>query len=164
MKRIFSILLFFAFVHCAFAGKKPLTIDEAILYFEKKWSDKQKESYKSLPEETAVSESDLTHGIFIRSKWLINEKENALVNEFINIGIDQPHDMSNIILTSLHRKLNNLPTDIEGQVKYFKDYWKPIRACEAAADKLAEENFKKFNIGDIDTMLANGATRDGNAT
>lgn len=135
-------------MHCAVAGKKPLSINEAILYFEKKWTNKQKESYKSLPEEKAVSESDLTLGIFIRSKWLYNNKNPDLFNEFLRLGVDEPHDMSRIILTSLHRKLNNQPLDIEDQVNEIKEYWKPIRICEAAADKLAEENFKKFNVGD----------------
>lgn len=153
MRKFISIFFFFIFIHGAVAGKKPLSINEAILYFEKKWNDKQKESFKNLPEEKAVSESDLTHGIFIRSKWLYNNKDTALLNEFLRMGIDQPHDISNIILTSLHRKLNNIPIDIEGQVSYFKAYWKPIRACEAAADKLAEENFKKFNIGDSITIF-----------
>lgn len=148
MKRTFSILFLFIFIQCAFAGKKPVSIDEAILYFEKKWSDKQKESFKTLPERTVISETDLTHGIFIRSKWLNADKNNPLLKEFINLGVDESHDMSRLILTSLHRKLNNLPIDIEGQVSEIKEYWKPIRLCEAAADKLAEENFNKFKIGD----------------
>jgi hypothetical protein len=148
LTRSISIFFFLIFIHCAFAGKKPLSINEAITYFEKKWSDKQKESFKNLPEEKAVSESDLTHGIFIRSKWLYNNKDTALLNEFLRMGVDEAHDMSRIIITSLHRKLNKLPIDIEGQVNDIKNYWKPIRACEAVADKLAEENFKKFKVGD----------------
>lgn len=153
MTRLTSIFFFLIFVHCAFAGKKPVSIDEAILYFEKKWNDKQKESFKNLPERKAIEETDLTHGIFIRSKWLTGEKENPLLNEFIKLGVDEPHDMSRLILTSVHRKLNNTPIDIEGQVQEIKEYWKPIRACEAIADKIAEENFKKFNIGDSITIF-----------
>jgi hypothetical protein len=152
LKRLTAILLFCAITFSIHAGKQPATIDEALLYFEKKWSDKQKESFKKLPEEKAVSEHDLSTGIFIRSRWLNNKKDAELLNQFIEMGIDQPHDMSAIILTSLHRKLNNEPIDLESQVKYFKDYWKPIRACEAAADILAEENFKKFNVGDSITI------------
>jgi hypothetical protein len=148
LKRVASIFIFWIIAFSIQAAKQPATIDEALHYFEKKWSDKQKESFKKLPEEKAVSEHDLSTGIFIRSQWLSNQKNTALLNQFIGMGIDQTHDMSAIILTSLHRKLNNIPIDLEGQVKYFKDYWKPIRICEAAADKLAEENYKKFNIGD----------------
>jgi hypothetical protein len=151
LTRLTSIFLFIFFINCGFAGKKPQSIDEAILYFEKKWNDKQKETFRNLSEKKAVEESDLTHGILIRSKWL-TDKDTALVNEFLRMGIDERHDMSNIILTSLHRKLNNIPIDVEEQVAYIKEYWKPIRKCEAAADKIAEENFKKFNIGDSITI------------
>lgn len=141
-------MLFCIIAFSIHAGKQPATIDEAVLYFEKKWSTKQKESFKILPEEKAVSEHDLSTGIFIRSRWLSNKKDPALLNQFIEMGIDETHDMSRIIITSLHRKLNNQPIDLEDQVSYVKEYWKPIRACEVVADKLAEENFKKFNIGD----------------
>ncbi len=148
MKRLSGIFLFFLFTFCAWAGKKPVSIDEAILYFEKKWSDKQKESFKTLPEKTAVEEYQLSTGIWIRSEWLANKNDTTLLHQFKILGIDDLHEMSNIILTSLHRKLNTTEINLEGQVKYFIDFWKPIRICEAAADKLAEENYKKFNIGD----------------
>jgi hypothetical protein len=148
LTRLISIFLIFISVSCAFAGKKPLSINEAVTYFEKKWNDKEKEAFKNSPEKKAIEESDLTHGIFIRSKWLYNKNDTALLNEFLRMGIDEPHDMSNIILTSLHRKLNNIPIDVEGQVNEIKEYRKPIRICEAKADKIAEETFKRFNTGD----------------
>ena len=153
MKRFRAITLLLFLTICALAGKKPATIDEAILYFEKKWSDKQKEKFKNTPEKTAISETELTYGIFIRSKWLNPDKNNPLLKEFLDLGVDESHDMSRLILTSLHRKLNNLPVDIEGQVQEIKEYWKPTRICEAAEDKIAEQNFKKFNIGDSITIF-----------
>lgn len=152
MKRFLGIFLFFIFSISIWAAKKPATIDEAVLYFERKWSDKKKEDFKIKPEKTAVEEIDLSVGIWIRFEWLSNNKDTILVNQFKKLGIDHPNDMSNIILTSLHRKLNNIPIDVEGQVNYFKEYWKPIKVCEAAADKLAEENYNKFNVGDSITI------------
>ncbi|MBP7809682.1 MAG: hypothetical protein KA163_10345 [Bacteroidia bacterium] len=148
MTKFISILLFFICFHCAFAGKKPQNIDEAILYFEKKWSNEQKEEFKALPEKIAVEDYQMTTGIWIRSEWLANKNDTTLLHQFKILGIDDLHEMSNIILTSLHRKLNTTEINLEGQVKYFIDFWKPIRICEAAADKLAEENYKKFNVGD----------------
>ena len=152
MRKLIGILLFTASALCAYAGKQPATIDEAIVYFEKKWSDKEKESFKTLPENKAIEEYQLSAGIMIRSKWLSNKKDSALLHELREMGIDESHDMSRVILTSLHRKLNNIPIELEEQVKEVKAYWKPIRICEAAADKLAEENYKKFNVGDSITI------------
>lgn len=152
MKKLTGILLFFVIAFNLKAGKQPATIDEAILYFEKKWSDKEKESFKSLPENKAIEDYQLSAGIMIRSKWLSNKKDSALLHQLRELGIDDFHDMSRIILTSLHRKLTNSPIELDEQVKEINAYWKPIRICEAAADKLAEENFKKFTIGDSITI------------
>lgn len=152
MKKLIGILLFGAIAFSLQAGKQPASIDEAILYFEKKWSTKEKESFKTIPENKAIEEYQLSAGILIRSKWLANKKDSALLHQLRELGIDESHDMSRIILTSLHRKLNNLPIELDEQVKEVKAYWKPIRICEAAADKLAEENYKKFNVGDSITI------------
>lgn len=35
-------------------------------------------------------------------------------------------DMSGIILTSLLRDLLDEPRDLEGQVQYYKDYWRKL--------------------------------------
>ncbi len=153
MRKIGFILFFVGIAISLQAGKQPETIDEAVLYFEKKWSTKEKESFKSLSENKAIEEYQLSAGILIRSKWLSNKKDTALLHQLRELGIDESHDMSRIILTSLHRKLNTLPIELEEQVKEVKAYWKPIRICEAAADKIAEENFKKFNIGDSITIF-----------
>jgi hypothetical protein len=154
LKKVLGILLLFIFSQCAWASKKPkpATLDEAILYFEKKWTDKQKEDYRNTPEKEAVSENHFSLGVWIRNEWLYGNKDTALVNHFNRMGIDQPNDMSTIILTSLHRKLNNLPIDLEGQVNYFIEYWKPIKACDEKASLIAQDNFKRFNIGDSITI------------
>ncbi len=153
MKKLCCILLFLTLTFFAQAGKQPASIDEAVLYFEKKWNTKQKESFKTLPEKKAVEEHDLSTGIFIRSRWLSNKKDTLLLSQFKKLGIDEPHNMSAIIIRSLHRKLNNTPIELEEQVIYFKEYWKPFKACEEKAFQAAGENYKKFSIGDSITIF-----------
>jgi len=123
LKNLICILLFLVIAFNLQAAKQPATIDEAILYFEKKWSDKEKESFKSLPEKDAVNDHDLSTGIFIRSKWLGNKKDTALLHQLRMLGIDHFHDMSRVILTSLHRKLANSPIDLDEQVSEIKAVW-----------------------------------------
>lgn len=54
--------------------------------------------------------------------WPLNEP--PIVTYFKSIGIIHADDRSSIILTSAYRKYNNLPIDLEGQVKYYQDFWK----------------------------------------
>jgi hypothetical protein len=151
--RSIVILIFISLTLTAFGGKKPKTIDEAIAYFENKWNDKEKDAYRTTPEQKAVSDMHFSVGIWIRNEWIRNVKDTSLLNQFHSLGIDHPNDMSGIILTSLHRKLNNLPIDLEAQVTYYKDYWKPFKACDQKAEAMAVETYKKFNTGDSITIF-----------
>lgn len=49
--------------------------------------------------------------------------DSALSKWFKSKGILHADDMSGIILTSLHRKLNNQDIKLEEQIKYYRDYW-----------------------------------------
>lgn len=152
LKRIAFIFLL-AFISLTVqARKKPASIDEAILYFEKKWSDKQKENFRNTPEKKAVDELHFSVGVWIRHEWIKTNKDSSLLKQFYRLGISDPNDMSNIILTSLHRKLNNEPIELEEQVNYFIEYCKPIRACDKKAARIAEDIYNKYNIGDSVTI------------
>jgi hypothetical protein len=50
--------------------------------------------------------------------------EPPIVAYFRSIGIAHADDMSSIILKSAYRKHNNLPLDLDGQVKHYQDFWK----------------------------------------
>jgi hypothetical protein len=54
--------------------------------------------------------------------WPINQP--PIVAYFNSIGIHHADDMSSTILHSAYRKHNNLPIDLEAQVKYYQDFWK----------------------------------------
>lgn len=133
--------------------KKPKSIDEAVMYFEKKWSKKEKEVYKNLPEDKAIDEKDFPVGVWIRNEWVRFPKDTTLRYLFNTMGITHADDISDIILTCLHRKLNNEPFDIEGQVKKCKDYWTPVRECEAKVKEVALDNYDKFDAGDSITIF-----------
>ena len=50
--------------------------------------------------------------------------ENDLTKWFNTIGIAHADDMSGIITTSLHRKMNNKDLDISQQVLKYQEHWK----------------------------------------
>lgn len=62
-------------------------------------------------------------GLWIRNNWGL-WKGSRLYIFFKTNGIFHPDDMSGIILTSYHRKLNGIDIELEKQIKYYQDYWK----------------------------------------
>src|SRR5690606_8175335 len=99
------------------------------------------------PEKKATIELHMTIGMWIRNSWIHHGNEN-LTKEFHKLGIYHPDDMSGIILTATHRKMNNKPLKIDEQVQYYKDYWKPIIEQNKKAEEIAVEHYKNHKIGD----------------
>lgn len=138
----------------------PKSIEEAISYFLTNWTAEQKNQFKNEKEDAAVAELHLSVGMFIRNNWIRHGSGNeCLISEFKKLGIFAPDDMSGIILRSVHRKLNNLPIDIEAQVKRYIIFWNEIHKKEILADKKAIQIYNKFHVGDrvkiymyVDTM------------
>jgi hypothetical protein len=143
------ILITFSILPCfnSFA-QKPGSIEEAITYFEHHWPAKEKEKFKLKPERQAVMELHFSVGMWIRNEWIRGNRDTALLHQFLALDIHHPDDMSGIILTCLHRKLNNRPLDIEGMAKASVDGWKPILEYNKKTRLKAVENYKKFTIGD----------------
>jgi hypothetical protein len=153
MRKHLFILILTIFILPVYSAKKPKTIDEAVAYFEKKWSKKDKELYAGLKEEQALIEMDFLVGVWIRNEWIRFAKDTTLRQSFHQMGITHVDDMSDIILTCVYRKLNLLPFDIEAQVKRCKEYWTPIRECEERAAIKATDNYDQFKIGDSITLF-----------
>lgn len=74
-------------------------------------------------------------GQFLRNSWYLWWYENhvvkgwpkekpKLVEFFNNLGIVYADDMSGIILSSVWRRVNNFPIELEKQVEKYKNYWK----------------------------------------
>ena len=89
----------------------------------------------------------MTVGMWIRNSW-IRKGNDSLANQFHKIGIYHPDDISTIILTSLHRKLNNKELKLKEQARHYIDYWKPIIEKDEKSKKNAFEIYNKHKIGD----------------
>ncbi len=64
----------------------------------------------------------LTVGMALRNEFKL-WYNSPLTDYFNSIGIFHADDMSEILLTSLHRLTNGKVLDISGQAKFYKDYW-----------------------------------------
>jgi len=68
----------------------------------------------------------------IRNEAGLWSSESPLVQWFAARGIQRIDDMSAILLTCLHRKLNGKPIEVEQQVQAVKLHWERTRKAEEA--------------------------------
>jgi hypothetical protein len=108
--------------------KIPKTLDEAIeIIINDNQNNPKFEELIKLSEQKALAELHFTTGRNIRNDWKLWNEESDLHKYFKNLGIFHADDMSGIILTSVHRKINNQPIDLENQMEFYKTYWKKYK-------------------------------------
>ena len=89
------------------------------LYYDRK---ADLETWARMPEQRALAEAHHGIGQTIRNEWGLWEG-SALREDLKAMGLFHADDMSSVILTCLHRTLNEKALDIEGQVQRYQDYW-----------------------------------------
>jgi hypothetical protein len=163
MRRLTIFLLTFGLLTCKshLQNNQPKDLNEAIEYFETSWSKIEKENFKALPENEAVTNSHFGVGLWIRNNWIHGNRDTSLISYFHKLGIFHPDDISSIILTSLHRDLNKTEIGLPAQVESYKAYWKPIIENDEKERKLALEIFNNYKIGDPIIILMEVDTSDG---
>jgi len=147
MRKYTTLLIILLICLTSFSQNIPSTLEESINYFEKNWNDKEKKVFQSKPENDAVTELHMTVGMWIRNSWL-RQGNDSLKKQFHKIGVYHPDDISSIILTSLHRKLNNKEIKLEEQAQHYIDYWKPIIEQNEKSRKIAVEHYNNHKVGD----------------
>ena len=89
-------------------------------------------------------------------------RSDSLYQYFKKLGLQSPDDISNVILTSFHRKLNNRPIELQKQVAIYVGYQKTIEECEKKTRQLAASNYLKYKIGDAIKIYLDVDTTGGN--
>lgn len=75
------------------------------------------------PEKEWVTKQHHGMGLFIRNNWGFWKKEGPYYNFFKKLKITHPDDMSSIILTIIHRRVKELPDNIDELVDYYIKFW-----------------------------------------
>lgn len=130
----------------------PRNLEEAVLYFQQKWTKPQLDEFKNTAEDKAVTEYHLETGTWIRNNWLHGSRDTTLTNYFHSLGIFHPDDISSIILTALHRTLNQRDIQLNKQIEKYKAYWQPIIDCKEKQKVQAVTIFNKYKEGDNITI------------
>lgn len=122
----------------------PIDLSDAISFFECKWPKEDLDGFKNKEENTATTELHFGTGMSIRNNWELWAGTSKISKYFRDLGIHHPDDMSSIILTSLHRKLNEKPIELEKQIKYYQGYW---AESERKQKEKQKREFSEFKIG-----------------
>ena len=88
-------------------------------------SDSAKQETIEMSEREFAAGMHFGLGIWMRNNWGL-WNGSRLSKYFNDCGIFHADDMSGIILDSYHRYLRNDDIDIEGQIDYYKDYYKNL--------------------------------------
>lgn len=132
----------------------PRNLNEAIIYLQKKLPPAELNGFKNQNEANAVSHLHFSVGLWIRNNWIHDSRDTVLVQYFNSIGsFHSPDDISSIILTSLHRKLNNKNIDLKKQVEECEALWKPILECEDRTKKMAVAQYNSHALNSTITIL-----------
>lgn len=104
----------------------PFGLRSTINEIDRNLNDTVKYDFRIAPEDVASSKHHFGLGLGHR-----NEKglwSGSLLRTYFRLnGINHPDDMSGIILTTYHRKLNNKPIRFRDQKKFYREYWEVAR-------------------------------------
>jgi hypothetical protein len=105
-------------------GTIPKDIDEAIQAAILLLGDAT-EDFKTMPDgDSAAGAYHFSLGQYIRNEWGLWLKDPSdLKNQMHGIGVYHPDDMSQVILASAWRTLNDKPLDLENYGPIFKKHW-----------------------------------------
>jgi hypothetical protein len=134
----------------------PTNFNDALDYMDCVWKDK--EEFKNKSEKDAVADAHFAGGQWIRNDWELWKAKNSLYKQFKSLGITFPEDISSIILTSFHRRLNHKDIDFNGQVKEHKEYKRRDELIRLERNKIA----KNLKIDDTVSVVfgSNQSTTD----
>jgi hypothetical protein len=106
----------------------PRDLDDALVELDRIMGTKGHEEVIRATEDGMI---EYHHGLgtWLRNNWGL-WGGSRLSEYFHQLGIRHPDDMSGIIFDSYWRKLHDRPIDLEGQVRYYQDYWKSQKTNE----------------------------------
>ena len=101
----------------------PGTLEDCFVSIDYLLSPKAKQEIIDSDNEKFMNQFHHVFGRHIRNEWGLWTGDTKLFAWFKSIGLNHADDMSGVILTSYWRHLHNKSLDIEGQVKYYQNYW-----------------------------------------
>lgn len=119
----------------------PKDLKDCLAQINKFWSDSTKNQVKQWTENKFTAETHLGFGMWMRNNWQL-WRGSRLTAYFNTIGVYHAESISDIILTSYHRKLTGKEIGLETQVKAEKDHWEKAKQDEQVRKTKKYDLFK----------------------
>jgi hypothetical protein len=111
----------------------PEDLEDALDTLSNTLGERNLEILKSWPEDDAIGRCHFSVGQWMRNNWGL-WGGSRLAEYFHSLGISHGDDMSAIIVTSLHRRLNNQDIGLEEQLAFYKNWWAKRQGAASYAD------------------------------
>ncbi|MDH3652404.1 MAG: hypothetical protein OEQ53_22125 [Saprospiraceae bacterium] len=98
----------------------PKDIDDAMVELDRLIDKPSKDKLKAVSEEVAVRRIHFTFGRWMILHWGFYEG-SRLSHELKSIGITYPDDMASALITWYHRRLNDLPMEVEAVATHYAE-------------------------------------------
>ena len=102
----------------------PLDLEDALNYLEYRTNDEVKSEFMNIEEKEVIAAAHFSWGMYLRNNWWLWSGMSGISLYFKELGIFHADDMSSIILTSYHRRLNGKEINLDEQVRKYIEYWK----------------------------------------
>ena len=155
IRNIILIFLTLSILSCDRRQDIPKELNYSFEYLNKSWSSKEIEIFKRMPENDSIL-SNYDFGIVLQLRndlFRPNEKSDLIVKFFRDLGINYNGYMSEIILRTYHRHLNNVELDFDDLVNNIVERHKIAaekheKDCNKQKREIAKNTYNKFNISD----------------
>lgn len=105
-------------------AEQPRTVQQAVMQLAGEFDEETRIRYREMEESAfvgyGISLSEL--GSNIVQRWDLGG-HNTLTSFFSNQGLRTPTEMTEVILTSLHRYLNGRPMQLHDQLRELRAFW-----------------------------------------
>ncbi|MBS1517927.1 MAG: hypothetical protein JSS91_07555 [Bacteroidetes bacterium] len=108
----------------------PVDLEDALSYLDNVMDRKSKNEFRNTEEVKAVAGKHFSWGLYLRNNWGLWSFSSGISLYFLKTGVFHADDMSSIILTSFHRRLNGKDIRLDEQIKFYKEYRKDMENTE----------------------------------
>lgn len=103
--------------------KSPSSLSESLEILMAFTTEESRAWIRCLPDGSFSTYVHHSLGRYLRNRWNL-WGQSRLAKYMNELGIHHPDDMSSIILDSFQRRLKGQDIDLEGQIRFYQDFWK----------------------------------------